>query len=69
MTVKEAIPFGNWVLMTFSDGQKRLRHAHSGDLFPVKFGACPNCGAIPDETTMLKLKLWLKSDPNFKGYL
>ena len=68
MSVKEAIAFGDWVVMDVG-GEKRVRHKHSPDMNSLKHGKCPNCGASPDEITKLKLKLWLKDDPKWKGIL
>ena len=45
----------------------RIRHKHSPDMSPLMHGKCPNCGARPEGTDLLKLRLWLKDQPKFKG--
>ena len=50
-------------------GEFRIRHKHSPDHSPLKHGTCPNCGQKPDGIDLLKLKLWLKDQPKFKGKL
>lgn len=66
MRVTEALTIGEWVVMDFG-AQLRIRHKHSPDVNPLRHGKCPNCGAKPEGTDLLKLRLWLKDNPKFKG--
>jgi len=68
MKVKEAIAIGEWVVMDLGD-ELRIRHKHSPDVNPLRWGKCPNCGAAPDGTDLLKLRLWLKGQSKFKGQI
>ena len=68
MRLKEAIAVGDWVVMDLGD-ELRIRHKHSPDVNHLRHGKCPNCGASPEGTDLLKLRLWLKDQPKFKGKL
>ena len=68
MLIKEALAIGDWVVMDLGS-ELRIRHKHSPDTNPLKHGTCPNCGVRPEGTDLLRLKLWLKDQPKFKGNL
>jgi len=66
MIIKEALAIGEWVVMDLGD-VLRIRHKHSPDMNSLRHGKCPNCGAMPEGMDLLKLRLWLKDQPKFKG--
>ena len=66
--IREAVAIGDWVVMD-TGPELRIRHKHSPDMSPLKHGKCPNCGQSPDGMDLLKLRLWLKDQPKFKGKL
>lgn len=64
--IKETLTIGEWVVMDLGS-EFRVRHKHSPDMNPLMHGKCPNCGARPEGMDLLKLRLWLKDQPKFKG--